>query len=441
MAAPAPKSRSALRASWEALDRAIRSWWDGDLQTAQEGDLLPTHQQATEHPPPQALDPENEAFSAARENHADTLLFLPHPYVTAGGSTGAFAEMYGWDTYFINLGLMAHERFELVRNHHLNQLFMIERYGMVLNGNRTYYLTRSQTPLLAEGIRRYHAQHPDRDLLCRAYPLLKQEYRHYWNADHHATPTGLATNRDLGDPNHRPALAAEAEVTDFTACFDGDVRQCNPLITNAALVKYADALAWMAETLGWPEEAVAWRSEANRRRERIRARCWNAEIGFFFDYQYMRSEQLPYWSLAGFWPLWAEIATPDEAERLVSHLDRFEHPHGLAYTPEAYPSPHPEFDWLQWGYPSGWPPMHRIVIEGLDAYGYHEAAERIATKLLILMVDQYERTGYTWEKYNVVDGSLDFPSERYDVPALHGFSAATATVLGRRLFDDGGSWS
>ncbi len=416
-----------LKSSWEILDKEIRGWWDADLRQAQEAEIRDKALNAIWY-----SDDEHRA----REQKNDpeyTLLFLPFPYVSGGGSEAAFPEMYCWDSFFVNLGLIAHERFDLVRQHILNHLFMIQRYGFVLTGNRTYYLSRSQTPLLAESVRRYHQHHPDRDLLCQAYPLLKYEYHHYWLAAHHQTPTGLVTNRDLGDERLRPELAAEAEVTDFTACFDGDVRRCNPLQTNCALVQYAHNLAWMAEELGWREEADAWRSEARQRSARILELCWDESQGFFFEYQFEQQKRLPYWSLGGYWAMWAGVATPQQAQRLVKNLQRFEHDYGLAQTAEAYPSPHPEFEWLQWNYPTGWPPMQLMVIEGLERYGYAEDAARVARKFLTMMIELHQSTGKLWEKYNVVEGNTTLPRERYVSQPLHGWSCAAVVLLGRRV--------
>jgi alpha,alpha-trehalase len=77
-----------------------------------------------------------------------------------------------------------------------------------------------------------------------------------------------------------------------------------------------------------------------------------------------------------------------------------------------------------------------MVVEGLDAYGYHSDAERIAMKYLTLILDQFDATGKFWEKYNVVDGSVNLPRERTPVVPMHGWSTASAVLLGRRLFHD-----
>ncbi len=417
-----------LRRKWESADTLIRSWWDGDLRRAQEPELRDPALNVVWF-----VDQEHRA-KEERSTGGGTLLFLPYPYISAGGSELAFPEMYCWDIYFVNKALLLHDRTDIVRHHLFNHLFMIERFGMVLNGNRTYYLTRSQTPLLAESILEYYRVYPDHELLMIAYPFLQREYEKYWCASHHSTPTGLATNRDLGDPDLRPELAAEAESLDFTACYDGDVTRCTPLMLNCALVKYARALERMAGELGWPDRAQVWALLAEDREKKIRDLAWDSERGFFFEYQYERKVLLPYWSLSAYWTLWAGVATKRQAEFLVRNLARFEHTGGLAQTDVAYPSPHPEFRWVQWGYPAGWPPIQMMIVQGLDAYGYHSEAERIARSYLSTMLSEFDRTGKFWEKYNVVEGTSELPRERTPNVPLHGWTTAAVVWLGHRLF-------
>lgn len=391
--------------AWRELDAAIRGWWAGDVHTALEADV--------------------------RADTEGTLLFLPHPYTTAGGSERAFPEMYGWDTFFINCALLVHDRTDLVKNHLLNQLHQIERFGMMLNGNRSFYQTRSQPPLLAEGVRRYVAHTGDRALLMQAYPLLMREYTGYWCAAHHATPTGLATNRDIGETSH-PRLHAESETgLDFFAGFDGEVRNCAPLITNCILAGYTKMLGWAAGELGLPAESVHWQEETETRAARIRQYCWNEQDGFFFEYNFVKGQQVPVWSLCAYWAMWAGVTNAEQNTRLVANLTRFESDHGLAMTDRDYGSPHPEFTWLQWSYPAGWPPFQIMVVEALDQAGFHDEAARVAAKYAALQLQLFAETGKLWEKYNVVAGTLTFPHERYEVPPLHGWSSAAVVLLGR----------
>lgn len=412
---------------WKSLDTLISQWWDEDTRRATEPEILDPRVNRVWIP---------EGGEKERNQEEKTLLFLPFPYISGAGSEAAFPEMYCWDVFFVNSGLLLHNRHDIVRNHLLNHLFSILRFGMVLNGNRSYYLTRSQTPLLAQDVWRYYSHTDDLDFLSLAYPLLKQQFLGYWDADHHRTPTGLATCRDLGDPTHRPELAAEAEVLDFTPLFGGDVRRCVPLQINCALVAYLRALARMARALKRADETARWEEEAEQRSRQIRKLCWNPSESFFFEYDFVAQTQIPVFSLCAYWTLWAEVATPDQAEALVTHLQRFAFPHGLAFTDRIYPSPHHEFEWLQWQYPAGWPPMQMMVTDALLNYGYTAEARRHARAFLSLVLEQYAITGKLWEKYNVVEGNLSFPTERYSVPPMHGWASAAVTTLGHLAFSD-----
>lgn len=129
------------------------------------------------------------------------LLFLPNSYVVPGGR---FNEMYGWDSYFIILGLLADHRVNLARDMVENFFFEIEHYGTVLNANRTYYLTRSQPPFLTSMILALYtaekaAGHEDKAWLERAYKLATQDYEMWTQAPHLAGTTGLSRYFDFGD--------------------------------------------------------------------------------------------------------------------------------------------------------------------------------------------------------------------------------------------------
>lgn len=127
------------------------------------------------------------------------LLYLPYPYVVPGGR---FNEMYGWDSYFIILGLVADRRTDLARNMIQNFFFEIENYGSILNANRTYHLTRSQPPFLTSMIREVYehpAGHPvSRAWLARAYDYAQRDYNVWITEPHLAGDTGLARYFDVG---------------------------------------------------------------------------------------------------------------------------------------------------------------------------------------------------------------------------------------------------
>ena len=410
------KPGSELSYRWARLDNAIQSWWDGDLHSATEEEIQ--------------TDP------------AKTLLFLPYPYSTAGGSEAAFPEMYGWDTQFINQGLLAHERSDIVRNNILNQIFMIERYGEVLNGNRTFYKTRGQPPLLAWSVETYLAiNSQDDELAMRAYPSLERSYTGYWNGPTHRTPIGLSTCHDGGRGSENSLeLASEAEAgLDYTPIFDGDIHRCVPLHVNAALVKQAQVLAQLAERFSWRDKVEHWKKEASDRSQAINHYCWDENKGFYFEYDFVRKMRLPFYSLNAYWPLWIGVASKRQAERAAENLHLFDRAYGLTFTDKPYRNPHPEFQNLEWAYPESWPPEQMIVAQALQRYGFEDQARDINRKYIDNVVTTWEKTGLTWERYNAVDGGQNCPIERTPVAKLHGWSSSSAVVLGRMLFNQNAS--
>ena len=141
------------------------------------------------------------------------LLYLANPYVVPGGQ---FNEMYGWDSYFIILGLLREHRAELARGMVENFFFEIDHYGGVLNANRTYYLTRSQPPFLSSMILAvYDAEKaegkPNLPWLEKAYRYALRDYEQWNQKPHLAGNTGLSRYFDhgegpvpeiMGDPSH-----------------------------------------------------------------------------------------------------------------------------------------------------------------------------------------------------------------------------------------------
>ena len=122
------------------------------------------------------------------------------------------------------------------------------------------------------------------------------------------------------------------------------------------------------------------------------------EGGVYFDYNWVTGKRSRAWTLAGFFPLWAGVATRAEAERMRARLRHFEHAGGLATTRRVYRGKKGR----QWDFPTGWPNLQWIVVKGLARYGYRDDALRVARKWLDMVHDVFVRTGRFWEKYDVV---------------------------------------
>jgi alpha,alpha-trehalase len=416
-----------LLARWHKMDDAMRGWWDADLQCADEAAIRQGSDSNAPIPP----------GSTHRWPSPATLLFLPFPYSSGGGAVGTFPEMYGWDIHFVNLGLIAHGRTDIVRWNILDQLFMIERFGKMLDSNRIYDLDGGQPPLLAMSVDKYLSiEKDDEEVAMMAYPLLQKSYRGYWNAPGHSTPIGLSTCRNSGkeDPRQLELLSEGEAGLDYTPIFGGQIQNCVPIHVNCALMRQAQVLGSLAERFGWSDKASQWRKEAEDRAKLINEYCWDPKEGFYFEYDYVRKTRLPYYSLNAYWPLWTNIATPSQAKGVVDHLGMFDHTYGLTFTDRAYPEVHSEHKALEWEYPESWPQQQIVAGEALVRYGYEEKARRISRRYMANVIATWERTGLTWERYNGVGGGHTVPVERDPPQPLHGFSSAAAVVVGRIAF-------
>jgi alpha,alpha-trehalase len=134
------------------------------------------------------------------------------PFVVPGGR---FNELYGWDSYMESLGLLVHDRVDLVRSMVENFAFCIKHYGKILNANRTYYLGRSQPPFLTDMALRVYDKikhEPDSiDFLRNSILAAIKEYYSVWNCEPRLDPvTGLSRYRPTGI-----GVPPETEATHF----------------------------------------------------------------------------------------------------------------------------------------------------------------------------------------------------------------------------------
>jgi alpha,alpha-trehalase len=411
-------------------------------------------------------------------NESEGLLYLEHPYVVPGGQ---FNEMYGWDSYFIILGLLRENRFDLAKGMVENFFFEIENYGGVLNANRTYYLTRSQPPFLSSMVLAvYKAQaeqdKPDRRWLERAYSFAVRDYEQWNQPPHLAGETGLSRYFDqgegpvpeiMGDPSHyyrgvadfflihegansphlipldgpkappnivgpifpiygcdsashevearhcdhadRVALTPEFyegdrsmresgfDVSFRFGPFGAETHHYAAVCLNSLLYKTQKDLEEMARILGKEDEAQRWRAKAAERKQLILKYLWDADRGLFFDYDFTTGKRSSYEYATTFYPLWAGLASKEQAHAVAQNLKLFEQPGGIAMSRRNTQA--------QWDYPYGWAPVHLLAVDGLRRYGFNQESNRIAYKFLTTVLLNFAHDGTIREKYDVTTGS------------------------------------
>lgn len=400
-----------------------------------------------------ALTPEALAAPSSIAHHG--LLYLPHPYVVPGGR---FNEMYGWDSYFINLGLLKaglpEEAWQMTENH----LYQVEHYGKILNANRTYYLTRSQPPFLAPMVWECYQATQDRGRLEASLDGLLKTYQ-LWVGPNHLTPeTGLSRYFDWGDGPAPEVLSSECDEyglshydrikeefksmagwssekqqrelgyplelyydrkndalsdlfykgdrtmresgfdpSDRFGRFNLDVIHYNPVDLNSLLYLYECQMARIVGELEMIEQVATWRARAERRARLMQELFWDQEQQLFFDYNFRTGERRHYPFATAFFPLYTGWATQKQSELLSQRLEEFLHPGGVVTSFHRSGN--------QWDYPYGWAPLQLVAALGLQRYGYLEQARRVASAFTGLVEQEFERTGTVLEKYDVVNGT------------------------------------
>ena len=359
-------------------------------------------------------------------NDAGTLIGLRSPYLVP--SDGAmFQEMYYWDSYFMALGLRGTPLEGMIPGMAENLAELMKRFLIIPNGSRFYFTSRSQPPfftaLVWEAYRVKQARN-DADLhawLGEMLHVAELEYHTVWlgasQPHDRLHQSGLSRYFDI---NYLDILASCESGWDHSTRCDERWLSHLPVDLNAILYTCELDMAQMAQTLGDPHRALTWRSKAEARGGIVRTLLWDEQSGFYLDYDAQNQQLNPHASLAGFYPLWAGIATPQQAERMVSQwLPKFLHAGGLVTTLSAQAG-------RQWAYPNGWAPLHWLVDAGLERYGFRAEARALRLAWLETITSEFERTGALWEKYNVTAATRDQTVEEGVYGQVSGFGWTNA---------------
>lgn len=338
----------------------------------------------------------------------DSLFALPNPYIVPARAKGQefdFNEMYYWDSYFIIQGLLDEEHKDLVIGMLENLLFMFERFKIIPNASRAYLAGRSQPPFLTSFIWDvYSAYKLDKKWLKRCLDIAQKEYNTVWmgqsKPNARQVHSGLSRYYDINVLND---LAEAESGWDMTPRFSRKALDYLPIDLNCLLYKYETDFARFYHLTDDLHSAYQWEARAQDRKNTVNKLMWSNLHSIFYDYDYKRKKRGGVKSLAGYYPLWSGLASKEQAAQMVKSLRNFEKRGGLATTDvSALNSYKPGRMPTQWAYPNGWAPLHLLIVKGLQNYGYHEDARRIAVKWLKTNLDWFNRNQEFLEKYNVV---------------------------------------
>ena len=389
-----------------------------------------------------------------------SLIPLPFPYIVPGGR---FGEIYYWDSYFTMLGLQAAGKDDMVQNMIDNFAHIINEIGFIPNGNRTYFLTRSQPPFFAKMVSLL-AEKGGNEVYLNYLPQLEKEYAFWMEGDvdvdpSHSTDKHLVyldedhiLNRYHDKGNYPRAESYKKDVEtaqktkqsksalyqnlrsacesgwDFSSRWLSDINDLStihtsdiiPVDLNTLLHHLEVSLAKAYKVDGQEMQSEAFIQLAARRKSGIQKYCWSESEGYFMDYDYIAGKHTSVISAAGTWALEEGLATPAQAVKSAKTIkEKLLQPGGVVSTLND--------NGQQWDFPNGWAPQQWMAIAGLRRYNQNALADDIKQRWIDLNTKVYKRTGKLVEKYNVVDLSLEAGGGEY--PVQDGFGWTNGVLL------------
>ncbi|MEQ4451849.1 alpha,alpha-trehalase [Kosakonia sp. YIM B13605] len=364
----------------------------------------------------------------------DSLLPLPKPYVVPGGR---FREVYYWDSYFTMLGLAESGHWDKIEDMVTNFGHEIDTWGHIPNGNRSYYLSRSQPPFFSLMVELL-ATHDGDEALKTWLPQMEKEYQ-YWMEGADTLQPGQANKRVVklsdgsvlnrywddrdtprpeswlddvttakNNPNrpateiYRDLRSAAASGWDFSSRWMDDPNQLGtirttsivPVDLNALMFKMEKMLARGYQAAGDSAKASQYDALANARQKGIEANLWNEKEGWYADYDLKTKKVRNQLTAAALYPLFVNAAAKDRADKVAGAAkERLLKPGGIATTTVN--------SGQQWDAPNGWAPLQWVATAGLQNYDQQKLAMEVSWRFLTNVQHTYDREKKLVEKYDV----------------------------------------
>ena len=391
-----------------------------------------------------------------------TLISLQNQYVVPGGR---FREIYYWDSYFTMIGLGVSGRTDLIKSMIDNFAYLVDTVGFIPNGNRTYYLGRSQPPFFAPMVNLY-AQLTSREEASAYLPAVQKEYdfwmegadqlslenpavnhvvmlddgtvlNRYWDKLESPRPESYKEDYELAEELAEPQKkflyknlrAGAASGWDYSTRWFQNKEEFTsirtveilPVDLNCLMYAMESVLADLYDEVGDAEWADRYENKAAARKLAIQDVFWSEEEGAFTDYVWTENQLSEQLTLAGNFTLYFNIATDKQAKLQAKTIEsEFLRPGGVVTTDIT--------SGQQWDASNGWAPLQWVTVKGLEHYGEDELATSISDRWVQINKKVFKNTGRMMEKYNVVDTTLLAGGGEY--PTQDGFGWTNGVLLG-----------
>ncbi|WP_130834815.1 alpha,alpha-trehalase TreA [[Erwinia] mediterraneensis] len=399
--------------------------------------------------------------TAKTSGQYDSLLPLPKPYVVPGGR---FREVYYWDSYFTMLGLAESGHWDRIKDMVDNFAWELDTYGHIPNGNRSYYLSRSQPPYFSLMVDLL-ATHEGDEVYRRYLPQLQKEYD-YWMADSDTIAAGSASKRviKLADGTvlnrywdardvprteswlddiktaekapernkqvmYRELRAGAASGWDFSSRWFTEAKNLSTIrTTELAAVDLNSLLFHLEQTLakGYQlqkqnDKAQQFSALAQKRQEAINRYLWDDKQGWYADYDWQKKRVHNQLTAATLYPLFMQVATAKQADRTAAAVEKqLLKPGGLVTTTINTGQ--------QWDAPNGWAPLQWVAVRGLENYQKPQLAQQVGMRFLNNVQTTYDREHKLVEKY-VVEGKNLGGGGGGEYPLQDGFGWTNGVTL------------
>ncbi len=394
-------------------------------------------------------------------NGYSSLLPLPGPYVVPGGR---FREIYYWDSYFTMIGLGATGRTDLMKSMINNFAYLIDEVGFIPNGNRSYFLGRSQPPFFSAMVNLL-AQYEGDSSALKYLPAMQKEYD-FWMAgtdqlkeagDAHRRVVmmedGVILNRyfdDKAEPRSesyaedvelahgmneeektqlfRDLRAACESGWDFSSRWFAVEKDFSTIITTQLLPVDLNSLIYNMEVnlskyynvQGDMDKSEQYGQAAEQRKAAILNYFWNEAAGMYTDFNFQNSTLSERKTLAGLYPLYFNVSDEEKAAKTKTTIENeFALPGGVTTTLVE--------SGQQWDYPNGWAPLQWMTIKGLEHYDHTDLASTISSNWINVNRKVFDNTQKMMEKYNVSDTTLLAGGGEY--PNQDGFGWTNGIVI------------
>lgn len=389
-----------------------------------------------------------------------TLIPLPKPYIVPGGR---FREVYYWDSYFTMLGLAESGKYAVIEDMLDNFAHLVMEVGHIPNGNRTYYLSRSQPPFFAQMVQ-LMAQEKGDGIYGKYKEALRKEYE-FWmdgsagieGANLHCvkTASGIVNryydtgntprqesyredylqvqNSKGGEKMYRDLRSGAESGWDYSTRWFADGKSIETIVTTAIIPVDLNALLYGLEEVllkCYPDDEdfkTSLKNSMQTRKQFLDTYTWNAADGIYEDYNWKDKKQTGIKSLAMAYPLFFKMASQTQADAVATYIKKFFlKPGGVTTTLHN--------SGQQWDAPNGWAPLQWMTIQGLENYGHSDLARTIAERWVALNERVYLNTGKFVEKYNVEDMTLKAGGGEY--PVQDGFGWSNGVYLATKAYLD-----